>query len=113
MIPNRKDNEDSLFHLICCAICYMQTKKWKKWSDDELNSDLPNDLFLSLDLIRKKTWFISWLSDFGQTMLYNQQSPDKRKRPFFGFTSSGRSFVFWYIPIPRKNKVKKNIYQVV
>ena len=46
-------------------------------------------------------------------MVYNQQSTDKRKRPFFGFTSSGRSFVFWYIPIPRKNKAKKNIYQVV
>ena len=80
LIPNRKDSSDSLFYraihprlantvpfhtrkigeitvfyavyAVCYAVKYEKTKKTEKYSDEELKNDLPNDLFLPLDMIR-------------------------------------------------------------
>ena len=56
MILSGKDSEDSLLYDLCCAVRYMQTKNFEKCSDKELEIDLPNQLFLSLKEIKRKSF---------------------------------------------------------
>ena len=59
MMLNDKDSEDSLFHSICYAIRCMWTKKLDKCSNEELKSDLPVGLLSTLNLLKKRTYWIS------------------------------------------------------
>lgn len=56
MILSGKDSEDSLLYDLCCAVRYMQTKNFEKCSDKELEIDLPNQLFLFLKAIKRKSF---------------------------------------------------------
>lgn len=63
LIQNGKDISDSLFCVVCYAVRYEQTKKTEKWSDEELNNNLPNDIFLSLGSIRPPLNYIRTLKN--------------------------------------------------
>ena len=78
MILNGKDSEDSLLYDLCCAVRYMQTKNIEKCSDKELKIDLPNQLFLSLKAIKRKSYIKSSLSGFWKAVFYNEQNTQRQ-----------------------------------